>query len=86
MERFIEPEYCITEYVSRKAGLHWYITIISNIAHIHSEEQDWDLTPMIVWCTENLKSEYKIGLSELENVFIEIYNKEDAMAFKLRWI
>lgn len=90
MERFVEPTYYIEDhdFAGRPC---WYIsrnteTPNGEVVELSDpENQDWDLTPMLVWCVENLNGEYKICITDYEDFFLEIYDEEDAVAFKLRW-
>lgn len=93
MERFIEPTYCITEYIDENTNrFSWYINIgtetpSGQIIELDDPEyQDWELTPMLVWCIKNFNGLYKICITDYKDFFIEIFEKEDALAFKLRWL
>lgn len=93
MERFIEPTYFIDDGINNEEikRPYWYIsreieTPNGQVAELNDPEyQDWDLTPMLVWCIENFKGKYKICMTDYEDFFIEIYTEADATAFKLRW-
>lgn len=94
MERFIEPTYFIDDGIDDDNKIkqpYWYAgrhteTPNGHVVELSDPEiQDWDLTPMLVWCVENFKGEYKIYMTDYEDFFIEIYTEADATAFKLRW-
>lgn len=89
MERFVEPTYYIENHYSAGRPC-WYVSrnteINGKTVKLNDPEyQDWDLTPMLIWCVENFKGEYKICMTDYEDLFIEVYDESDAVAFKLRW-
>ncbi|KKM75137.1 hypothetical protein LCGC14_1393380 [marine sediment metagenome] len=94
MERFIEPTYFIDDGIDdgNTNQPYWYLsrhteTPNGQIVELSDPEiQDWDLTPMLVWCIENFKGKYKICITDYEDFYIEVYTEEDAIAFKLRWV
>ena len=91
MEKFVEPKYYISNEVDEHTGEEsWYIGREEEIngqivALTDPELQDWDFTPMLRWCVENFKGEYKICMSDYKDFFIYVYDKDDAFSFKMRW-
>lgn len=93
MEAYVEPTYHITDltaYDDGKDPCHIISMIKEDSAGLSislsdPELQDWDFTPMLQWCIENFNGKYKIVMTEYNDFYIEVYDQNDAFAFKMRW-
>ena len=88
MDEYIEPKYYISDFEDIGDGNSpsSMIVLDEDKELTNAETQVWDLTSIMKWCVENLNGEFKVVVTGYNDFYIELYDEDDAVATKLRWV
>jgi len=88
MDEFIEPKYYVSDFedIGDGNGPCSMIVLDEDKELTDPETQVWDWTDIMKWCVENINGEFKVIMSGYKDFHIELYDENDAMAAKLRWM